>query len=153
MRFLYIDRITELESGKRIRAVKTFPLSEAYLKGHFSRAPLVPGTILIEAMSQITGWLVVYTSRCETACAISLINNLRVPADLRAGTTVELNGEIVDSGKRWSECRAWVERDGETIASAERFVFPHFEEQNPAETAQLYRDIGWIEPRWDWETA
>jgi 3-hydroxyacyl-[acyl-carrier-protein] dehydratase len=152
MRFLYFDRIIEIESGKRIRAVKTFPLSEAYLKKHFSRAPLIPGSILVEAMSQITGWLVVYTHKCETSCVISLINNLEVPADLRAGATVELHGEIVETDRRWSNCRAWVERDGERIASAERFVFPHFKEKYPEEVANFYRDIGWIEPRWDWET-
>jgi 3-hydroxyacyl-[acyl-carrier-protein] dehydratase len=153
LRFLYFDRVSELESGKRICAVKTFPLSEAYLQGHFSRSPVIPGSILIEAMSQITGWLVVYSSRCETACMISLIRNVVVPTDLRPGTTVELHGEIVDSNKRWSNCRAWVERDGDRIASADQFLFPHFQDKSPADTARHYREIGWIEPRWDWEAS
>jgi len=153
LRYLYIDRVTEIESGKRICGVKTFPLSEAYFKGHFSKAPLVPGSILIEAMSQITGWLVVYTHRCETFCAISMIQNATLPTDLRTGTTVELHGELMDTDKNWSHCRAWVERDGERIASADRFLFPHFKEQRPEETAQFYRDIGWLEPRWDWRAS
>ncbi len=150
MRFLYFDRITEVESGKRVRGVKTFPLSEAYLKGHFSRRPLVPGSIQIEAMAQITGWLVVYTHRCETSCVISLIDDIKVPTDLRAGTTVEIEGEIMNTNEQASLCRAWVELEGERIASAERFVFPHFKEPDPEGLARRFRDMGWLEPRWDW---
>lgn len=153
MRFLYFDRITEVESGKRVSGVKTFPLSEAYLKGHFTRVPLIPGSILIEAMAQIAGWLIVYTHKCETACVISLINNVKVPIDLRAGTTVNIHGEMLETDKRWSRCRAWVERDGETIASAERFLFPHFKEPYPKEITQRFRNLGWLEPRWDWEAS
>lgn len=153
MRFIYIDRVTEIESGKRICGVKTFPLSEAYLKGHYSKAPLIPGSILIEAMSQITGWLVVYTYRCEIFCAISMIRNARLPTDLRAGAMVELHGELVDTSKNWSQCRAWVKREGKEIASAERLLFPHFKEKSPDETIQSYRNVGWIEPQWDWEVS
>ncbi|MEE9240835.1 MAG: hypothetical protein V3U53_06580, partial [bacterium] len=126
IRFLYFDRIIEFEPGKKVSGRKTFPLSEAYLKGHFSRKPLIPGSILIEAMAQITGWLVVCTYQCETSCVISLINDVEVPADLPPGTTVDIHGEIVDTNRKGSLCRAHVEKDGETIASAGRFIFPHF---------------------------
>ncbi len=104
-------------------------------------------------MAQITGWLVVCTYRCETSCVISLINNVKVPADLRPGATVEIHGEIIDTNKKGSLCRAHVENEGETIASAERFIFPHFKEPDPEKLARRFRDTGWLEPQWDWEAS
>ena len=71
MRFLFFDQIREMVRGERVVGVKTFPLSEAYLNAHFNRAPIVPGSILIEAMAQITGWLVIYTYDFKISCVIS----------------------------------------------------------------------------------
>lgn len=142
-----------MEPGKRVRGMKTFPLSEAYFKGHFTRQPVVPGSILIEAMAQITGWLVVCTYRCETSCVISIINDVKVPADLRPGSTVEIEGEIMDTNRRASLCRARVEKDGEVIAEGERFLFPHFKEPQPEVLTQRFRECGWLEPQWDWEAS
>jgi len=153
LRFLYFDRLLEVERGVRIRGVKTFPLSEAYFKGHFSRAPVVPGTVLIEAMAQITGWLVVYSHGFETSCVISLIDDVTVPADLRPGATVEIEGRIVDTNKQGSLCAASVEQGGETIARAGRFIFPHFPSEDPDGLRQRFRDYGWLEPRWDGEAS
>jgi hypothetical protein len=104
-------------------------------------------------MAQITGWLVVCTYRCETSCVISLINDVKVPADLRPGTTVDIHGEMMDTNKQGSLCRAYVELEGEIIASADRFIFPHFKEPNPEMLAQRFRDTGWLEPQWDWEAS
>ena len=56
MRFLYYDRIVRIEPGRRIVGVKAFALSEEFLRGHFSREPLVPAPILLEAMAQVLGW-------------------------------------------------------------------------------------------------
>ena len=78
LRFLFFDQIKEVVRGERIVGVKTFPLTEAYLNSHFSRAPRVPGSVLIEAMAQITGWLVVYTHDFRTSCVISLIDDAEV---------------------------------------------------------------------------
>ena len=53
MRFLYYDSVTQIEKGRRIVGVKTFSLSEEFLRGHYKKIPLVPGVILIEAMAQL----------------------------------------------------------------------------------------------------
>ena len=139
-----VDQIKEIVRGERIVGVKTFPLSEAYLNGHFSRTPQVPGSILIEAMAQITGWLVVYTHDFETSCVISLIDDVEVASDLRPGVSVEVHGEIIDSNKRASLCRARIEKDGLPIARAERFVYPHFPNDDPEGLKERFRNYGWL---------
>ena len=144
MRFLFFDQIKEVVRGERIVGVKTFPLSEAYLSGHFSRAPRVPGSILIEAMAQITGWLVVYTHDFRTSCVISLIDEAEVTSGLRPGLSVEIHGEIIDTNERASLCRARIEKDGVAVARAERFVYPHFPNDDPEGLKERFRSYGWL---------
>ena len=144
MRFLFFDQIKEVVRGERIVGVKTFPLSEAYLNGHFSRAPRVPGSVLIEAMAQITGWLVVYTHDFRTSCVISLIDDVEVASDLRPGLSVEIHGEIIDTNERASLCRARIEKDGVAVARAERFVYPHFPNDDPESLRERFRSYGWL---------
>ena len=144
MRFLYIDRIKEMVRGERIVGVKTFPLSEAYLNAHFRRAPRVPGSIHIEAMAQITGWLVICTYDFKTSCVISLIDGVEVVSDLRPGASVEIHGEIIDTNERASLCRARIEKDGVPVARAERFVYPHFPNDDPDGLKERFKSYGWL---------
>ncbi|MCL4140498.1 UNVERIFIED_CONTAM: hypothetical protein GTU68_038737 [Idotea baltica] len=58
MRFSQLDRITSLEKGKTIAAVKCLALSEDYLRDHFPRFPVMPGVLMLEAMFQASSWLV-----------------------------------------------------------------------------------------------
>lgn len=52
---LLVDRILEIVEGKRIVGLKNFTVSEPFFQGHFPENPIVPGTILIEAMAQVGG--------------------------------------------------------------------------------------------------
>jgi 3-hydroxyacyl-[acyl-carrier-protein] dehydratase len=58
MKFVLIDRIVELESGKRIVAQKAVSLAEEYLADHFPKFPVLPGVLMLEAMVQTAAWLV-----------------------------------------------------------------------------------------------
>ena len=58
MKFLLIDRITELDSGKRIVAHKGLSLAEEYLGDHFPTFPVLPGVLMLEAMTQASAWIV-----------------------------------------------------------------------------------------------
>jgi 3-hydroxyacyl-[acyl-carrier-protein] dehydratase len=145
MRFLFFDRVLEAERGKRIRAVKVFPLSEPFLSGHFSRAPRVPGALLLEAMCQAAGWLILYSYGYEVSCVISLAEDVRLAPDLRPGAAVVITGEILDTNKRASLCGARVEERGGVIASAGRLIFPHFPAADPADLERRFRAYGWLD--------
>ncbi len=58
MRFLLIDRITELEPQKSITAVKNLSLAEEYLADHFPGFPVLPGVLMLETLVQAGGWLI-----------------------------------------------------------------------------------------------
>jgi 3-hydroxyacyl-[acyl-carrier-protein] dehydratase len=145
MRFLFFDRVLEAECGKRIRAVKTFPLSEPFLNGHYARAPRVPATLLLEAMCQAAGWLVLYSYGFEVSCVISLAEDVRLTPDLRPGAAVEIVGEILDTNPRATLARARVEEGGQEIAGAGRLIFPHFPTADPAGMERRFRAYGWLD--------
>jgi len=58
MRFTLIDRITAIEPGKRIEAVKNLTMAEEYLAEHFPGFPVLPGVLMLEAVTQACAWLI-----------------------------------------------------------------------------------------------
>lgn len=58
MKFSLIDRVLELDRGRRIVAVKAVSLAEEYLADHFPTFPVLPGVLMLEAMAQAGAWLV-----------------------------------------------------------------------------------------------
>ena len=55
---LMIDKVKELEPGKRIVAIKNVSANEPYFPGHFPHRPIMPGVLILEAMAQTAGVLV-----------------------------------------------------------------------------------------------
>src|SRR6202161_3612355 len=58
MRFVLIDRIVEMNDGKSVVAVKNLSLCEEYLADHFPGFPVMPGVLMLEALTQAGAWLV-----------------------------------------------------------------------------------------------
>ncbi len=58
MRFVLIDRIVELNRGQSLVAVKNLSLAEEYLADHFPGFPVMPGVLMLEALTQAGAWLV-----------------------------------------------------------------------------------------------
>jgi 3-hydroxyacyl-[acyl-carrier-protein] dehydratase len=57
MRFHLIDRILEVEPGKRIRMVKNLTLAEEYLADHFPTFPVMPGVLMLQTLVEGAAWL------------------------------------------------------------------------------------------------
>jgi 3-hydroxyacyl-[acyl-carrier-protein] dehydratase len=53
--FLLLDRVLELEDGKRCKAVKNVTGNESFFQGHFPGNPVMPGVLIVEAMAQACG--------------------------------------------------------------------------------------------------
>ena len=59
--FLLVDRVLEFESGKRIVGIKNVTINEPFFQGHFPGHPIMPGVLIIEAMAQVGGLLLMDT--------------------------------------------------------------------------------------------
>jgi 3-hydroxyacyl-[acyl-carrier-protein] dehydratase len=55
--FLLVDRVIELDKGKRIKALKNVTINEPFFEGHFPNRPVMPGVLMLEALAQAAGLL------------------------------------------------------------------------------------------------
>ncbi|MGC2423733.1 MAG: 3-hydroxyacyl-ACP dehydratase FabZ [Nitrospirota bacterium] len=56
--FLFVDRVLEIEPGKRLVAIKNVSFDEHFFQGHFPGKPIMPGVLIVEALAQASGILV-----------------------------------------------------------------------------------------------
>ena len=55
--FLLVDRVLELDKGKRIKALKNVTINEPFFEGHFPHRPVMPGVLMLEALAQAAALL------------------------------------------------------------------------------------------------
>jgi 3-hydroxyacyl-[acyl-carrier-protein] dehydratase len=93
--FLLIDRIVELESGKRIVGQKDVSLNDDFLRGHFPDYPVMPGVLLVEALAQTAAVLVMQDpANSDKLPLFARIDNCRFRQQVRPGDTLRLEIEV-----------------------------------------------------------
>ncbi len=142
MRLLFYDRITDLVPGESITGIKTFCLSEEYLRKHFSKEPLIPGVIFIEAMAQLLGWLVIRTHDFRLSAVMSLVEDVKMTPDLRPGFSAQISGRLVSTSRSDSLGSARMTVDGAEIASIGRIIYVHSGAADPDGLRALFRYYG-----------
>jgi 3-hydroxyacyl-[acyl-carrier-protein] dehydratase len=125
VRFLFVDRILELERGKRILATKTVTSMDGFLTEHYTRRPLAPATLVIECLAQAGGWLNLISHDFRVKTVLALIEGVRILRDVRPGDTLLLDVHMLYSHADGATARAeaWVEAD--VVATIERMLFAH----------------------------
>jgi len=64
---LLVDRILEMELGKRVVGVKNVTINEPFFAGHFPGHPIMPGVLILEAMAQVGGFLLMRSLNLQGA--------------------------------------------------------------------------------------
>jgi 3-hydroxymyristoyl/3-hydroxydecanoyl-(acyl carrier protein) dehydratase len=146
MRFLYYDRVISIEKGRSIVGTKAFPLSEEFLRRHFTRKAIVPGVICLEAMAQLLGWLIIYSHDFKLSAIMSLVEGVRVPAGLRPGFSAEIHAELLSTSRRDSLGKARILVGGEEVASVERLIFSHVPNVDRSELIARFSYYSGISP-------
>jgi 3-hydroxyacyl-[acyl-carrier-protein] dehydratase len=95
--FLLVDRILELEPGKRIVGIKNVTYNEPFFPGHFPGRPIMPGVLIVEAMAQTAGVLIFYSlpeeDRKKTVFFLA-IDNVRFRKPVIPGDQLRMELEI-----------------------------------------------------------
>ena len=109
--FLLVDRITKLEPN-RIEGLKNVTINEPQFMGHFPDYPIMPGVMIIEALAQVSGVLILETSP-ELRSHVPLflgIDRARFRRAVRPGDTLRLCAEIMNrKANIWKlACKAYV---------------------------------------------
>ena len=94
--FLLLDRVIEIESTKRIVALKTVSLDQDwYLQGHFPGYPVMPGVLIVEAMAQAGAVLLMHDpAHAGKLPLFARIDNCRFRQQVRPGDALRLELEV-----------------------------------------------------------
>jgi len=96
MFFSLIDKIESLEPGKRIVATKSLSLAEEYLRDHFPNFPVMPGVLMLEALTQASAWLIrVSEDFAHSVVVLKEARNVKYARFVQPGQTLLIESEIV----------------------------------------------------------
>lgn len=110
--FQLIDRITELRLADRtIRTEATVPSQSTIFEGHFPGYPLMPGVLLIEAMAQTAGWLIIAATRFTRMPFLAAVKEAKLRTFVNPGETLFLSAELVHEGSGFAMTKAKVRTD------------------------------------------
>lgn len=97
MYFSLIDRIVSLEPGKNIVATKSLSMGEEYLRDHFPKFPVMPGVLMIEAMTQSSAWLMRVTEDfAHSMVILKAVKNVKFGKFLQPGQTMTVTAKLVE---------------------------------------------------------
>jgi 3-hydroxyacyl-[acyl-carrier-protein] dehydratase len=119
MRFLLVDRLTELRPGEYARGIKAVTVSEDFFAEHFPGNPVMPGVLILEAMAQTGGALLGLSSNCEKFGLMTMIDNAKFRAPVRPGDLLELHVTVVALDSATARVSASALVDGREAASAQ----------------------------------
>ena len=119
MQFTLIDRILELEPGVKITVVKGLTMAEEYLADHFPRFPVMPGVLMLEAMTQASAWLVRFSEDfAHSIVVLKQANNVKYGQFVEPGQTLCVTAEILKDSDKETKLKVRGTVDGRTTVSA-----------------------------------
>jgi 3-hydroxyacyl-[acyl-carrier-protein] dehydratase len=118
--FQLIDRIAALSLEDRtIRAEAKVPIENTIFEGHFPDHPILPGVLLIEAMAQTAGWLVVAATNFKSMVFLVQVKEAKFRNFVVPGDELSVTAKLVHEGSGYAVCEGAIERAGQPIANAE----------------------------------
>jgi len=116
--FRVIDRILDIEKGKRATALKNVSMDEPYFLGHFPREPILPGVLILEAMAQ-TGGLAFESSfeKGEKGIpALASVEEFRVKKGVIPGDRLIIEAEVLRIFSNLAKVKVLAKVGEETVA-------------------------------------
>jgi UDP-3-O-[3-hydroxymyristoyl] N-acetylglucosamine deacetylase/3-hydroxyacyl-[acyl-carrier-protein] dehydratase len=119
--FLLVDRILELEPGKRVVGLKNVTINEPFFEGHFPGHPIMPGVLIIEAMAQVGGMLLLGAVPDPQSKVVyfTSLNNVKWRRPVKPGDQLRFELDMLQVRGMMCKMQGVAKVDGETVAEAE----------------------------------
>ncbi len=126
MRFILLDKVTDLVVGERITAVKALSLSEEYLSDHFPNFPVLPGVFMVEAMVQTAAMLVRVTNNFQQSMIVlKEARNIKYKSFVKPGNILKMSLEAKSISETESKFIAHAHIEDQPMVEA-RLSLNHF---------------------------
>lgn len=127
--FLLVDKILEVEEGKRAVGIKNVTVNEPFFQGHFPGNPIMPGVLIVEAMAQVG--LIAIKSLDENRNKLGVfagIDEMRFKEQVRPGDTLTIEVELTAFRRGIGKADAVAKVDGK-IAAKGKIMFAMVDEK------------------------
>src|SRR5687767_4269369 len=134
MRFHLVDRILEVEPGKRIRLVKNLTLAEEYLADHFPSFPVLPGVLMLQGLVEAGSWLLRLTEDYRhSVIVLREVRNIKYGTFVEPGKQLSFQVDLAERGDGVATFKGKGEVEGQSAVSA-RLVLSTYNlrDRNPA---------------------
>ena len=117
---LLVDRILELDA-ERIVGIKNLTVNEPFFQGHFPDFPVMPGVLIVEAMAQVAGVLVLKTipDRASKLVLLAGIDNARFRRQVLPGDQLRIEMKVVKRKASVAKMQGVATVDGAVVAEVE----------------------------------
>ncbi len=119
--FLLVDRVLEMEPRKRIVGIKNVTINEPFFQGHFPGHPIMPGVLIIEAMAQVGGMLLMgaFADPHNKVVYFTSLDHVKWRRPVRPGDQLRFELDMIQIRGPMCKMRGTAKVDGEVVAEAE----------------------------------
>ena len=119
--FLLVDRILEIEENKRVVGIKNVTINEPFFQGHFPGHPIMPGVLIVEAMAQVGGMLLLGGLEDPDTKVVYFmsLDNVRFRKPVKPGDQIIFEVEIIQIRGKIAKTRGVARVDGDVVCEAE----------------------------------
>lgn len=118
--FLLLDRVISCETGKRAVGIKNVSANEPFFQGHFPKHPIMPGVLIIEAMAQLGGVLLLQLAPPgEKLALLTGVDKVRFRRPVMPGDQLRLEAEILKIHGNMGKIKTLASVEGQGVSEGE----------------------------------
>ena len=118
--FLLVDKILEIEEGKRAVGLKNVTINEPFFQGHFPGYPVMPGALILESLAQVGAVAVLSLPENKGKLGMFVgVDKFKFKSQVKPGDTLTLEAEMLQMRMNIGKAKVKASVDGKMVAGGE----------------------------------